>query len=53
MVLVATGLTMLYAFRGKMVRSGSLAYIRSYPKSFEAAGVREKHLTLRRSSLSH
>jgi hypothetical protein len=42
---VATGLTGALCFLGKKHvtdRSGSLAYIRPHPWSFEAAGVREK-----------
>jgi hypothetical protein len=45
--MVATGLTHILRFLGKKhatVRSGSLAYIRLHPGSFETAGVRVKHL---------
>jgi hypothetical protein len=44
---VATGLTDALGFLTEKLgtaRSGSLAYIKSHPESFGAAGVREKQL---------
>jgi hypothetical protein len=53
---VATGLTDALGFLTEKLgtaRSGSLAYIKSHPESFEVAGVYKKLSTLQKSSPSH